>query len=159
MGGQAQGIARALAGVLQFESTFQSLSSQIHCPVQSYVILHPLFQATELPTRLLTAAGLDSNAGSERSDLEQWKFRLGKGTRDPTPAQSGSHTRLQNSGSTASALSPEDKKIKKKCLCTWPARLPQVPSHSAFSFRLTQFSEPQVTMVLRPKPDNLHWPS
>lgn len=131
MGGQEQAKARALAGVLQFQSTFQSLSSQIHCPVQSYVILHTLFQATELPTHLLTAAGLDSNAGSERSDLEQWKFRMGKGTRGPTPAQSGSHTRLQNSGPTASALSPED---KKKCLCTWPARL--LPSPFPLSFRL-----------------------
>lgn len=155
MGGQAQGIARALAGVLQFQSTFQSLSSQIHCPVQSYVIFRPLFQATELPTHLLTAAGLDSNAGSERSDLEQWKFRIGKGTRGPTLAQSGSHTRLQNSGSTASVLSPED---KKNVFVHGLQDYPQVPSHSVFSFRLTQFSELQVTMVLRPKPDNLHWP-
>lgn len=117
VGGQAQGIARALAGVLQFESTFQSLSSQIHCPVQSYVIFHPLFQATELPSHLLTAAGLDSNAGSERSDSEQWKLRIGKGTRGPTLAQSESHTRLQNSGSTASALSPEDKKMSLYMAC------------------------------------------
>lgn len=39
------------------------------------------------------------------------------------------------------------------------ATYPQVASHSPFDFKMTQFSEVQVTMVLRPKPDNLHWPS
>lgn len=120
VGGQAQGIARALAGVLKLESTFQSPSSEIHCPVQLHAILcskllsfPPTVQQLQAWIPMLALRSQTwSNGDSEQA--RELEAQLG-------PAQSGSHTRRQNSGSTASALSPED---KKRCLCTWPARLP-----------------------------------